>query len=129
VQANIVSPILVVLVAVTGLASFSIPSYSLAFAVRIYRFFYILMGATLGFYGIAIGLFVQIMLTVNLKSFGVPYLSPTGPRTYGGPDTVYRGPLFLHRRRPDYLNAQDDLRMPRQPRGWLKGGGGGEGAG
>lgn len=125
VQANIVSPILVILVAVTGLASFSIPYYSLAFAVRIYRFFYIIMGAILGFYGITIVLFVQILLTSNLKAFGVPYLTPAGPKTHAGPDVVYRLPLFLHRRRPDYLNPGDDIRLSGDPRGWLKGGGGG----
>lgn len=121
VQANIVSPILVILVAVTGLASFSIPSSSLAFAIRIYRFFHILMGALLGFYGITISLFVQILFTTNLKSFGVPYLSPTGPRTFSGSDVVNRLPIFLNRRRPDYLNPLDDVRMPGTPRGWVKG--------
>jgi spore germination protein KA len=125
VQANIVSPILVILVAVTGLASFSIPSHSLAFAVRIYRFVYIFMGTMLGFYGITIVLFVQILLTVNLKSFGVPYLSPAGPRTHPGRDVVTRLPIFLDRRRPDYLNPQDDIRSQGDPRGWMKGGGGG----
>lgn len=129
VQANIVSPILVILVAVTGLASFSIPNYSLSFALRIYRFFYIFMGAMLGFYGIAIGLFVQILLTANLKSFGVPYLSPSGARTYAGPDIIYRFPIFLHHRRPDYINPQDDVRMPEEPRGWIKEGRNGEGQG
>jgi len=123
VQANIVSPILVIMVAVTGLASFSIPSYALAFTVRIYRFFYIFLGAMLGFYGITMGLFIQILLTANLKSFGVPFLVPGGPRTYTGPDIVYRLPFFLHHRRPDYLNAQDDIRMPEEPRKWLKKGG------
>ncbi|KJS00718.1 MAG: hypothetical protein VR68_06420 [Peptococcaceae bacterium BRH_c4a] len=126
VQANIVSPILVILVAVTGLASFSIPSYSLAFAVRIYRFFYIIMGSVLGFFGISIVLYVQILLTTNLKSFGVPYLSPTGPRTHSGPDIVFRLPIFMHRRRPDYLNPQDDIRMSQNPRGWVEEGNGGE---
>ncbi len=125
VQANIVSPILVILVAVTGLASFSIPYYSLAFAVRIYRFFYIAMGALLGFYGITIGLFIQILLTVNLKTFGLPYLSPAGPRTFPGRDMVGRLPVFLQRRRPDYLNALDDVRLPGAPRGWVEGGDGG----
>jgi spore germination protein KA len=120
VQANLVSPVVVIMVAVTGLASFSIPSFSLAFAVRTYRFFYIIMGAILGFYGITIALFVQILLTTNLKSFGVPYLSPTGPRTYPGGDVVNRLPIFLQRRRPDYLNPQEDTRAPREPRGWVR---------
>ncbi|OPY58941.1 MAG: Spore germination protein B1 [Pelotomaculum sp. PtaU1.Bin035] len=119
VQANIVSPILVILVAVTGLSSFAIPYYSLAFALRIYRFFYIILGATLGVFGIAAGLFTQAILTANLKSFGVPYLAPAGPRTVAGADVVARLPVFFHENRPDYLNPQDITRQPEVSRGWL----------
>ena len=123
VQANIVSPILVVLVAVTGLSSFAVPNFALAFALRIYRFFYIMLGALLGFFGITIGLFVQILFTTNLQSFGVPYLSPSGPRTRLGYDVVFRLPLFFHETRPDYDNPQDVRRAPRISRGWIKRGG------
>lgn len=120
VQASIVNPILVILVAVTGLAGFAIPYYSLAFTLRIYRFFYIFLGGLLGFFGISIGLFVQIVLTANLKSFGVPYLAPVGPRTVPGADVVTRLPVFFHKKRPDYLNPQDVQRQPDVSRGWLK---------
>ncbi|OPY60347.1 MAG: Spore germination protein B1 [Pelotomaculum sp. PtaU1.Bin065] len=120
VQANIVSPILVILVAVTGLSSFAIPYYSLAFSLRIYRFFYIAVGAMLGFFGISIGLFAQIILTANLKSFGVPYLAPIGPRTVTGADVVTRLPVFFHEKRPDYLNPLEIARQPDVSRGWLE---------
>jgi len=120
VQANIVSPILVILVSVTGLASFAIPYYSLAFTTRIYRFIYIALGATLGFFGISTGLFIQVLLTSNLKSFGVPYLVPTGPRTSAGADVVTRLPVFFHESRPDYVNPQDATRAPKVSRTWLK---------
>jgi len=120
VQANIVSPILVILVAITGLSSFVIPYFSLAFTLRIYRFIYIILGTTMGFFGIALGLFSQIILTANLKSFGVPYLAPTGPRTVGGADVVTRLPVFFHEKRPDYLNPREIIRQPDISRGWLK---------
>lgn len=124
VEANIVSPILVVLVAITGLASFAIPDYSLSFSLRIYRFVYIALGVTMGFFGIAVGLFTQMVLTASLKSFGVPYLSPVGPRTVGGVDVVYRKPVFFHEKRPDYINPQDITRQPQVSRGWIKDNGG-----
>ena len=120
VQANIVSPFLVILVAITGLASFAIPDYSLSFAMRIYSFMYIILGVSLGFFGIAIGIFSQMVLTANLKSFGVPYLAPVGPRTVGGVDVVYRLPQFFHEKRPDYINPQDITRQPQVSRGWIK---------
>lgn len=120
VQANIVSPILVILVGVTGLASFSIPNYSLSFALRIYRFMYILLGASMGFFGITLGLAIQVVLTANLKSFGVPYLTPAGPRTYQGTDVVTRLPVFFNEKRPDYINPRDAIRQPEISRGWVK---------
>lgn len=126
VQANIVSPILVILVAVTGLASFAIPYYSLAFSLRIYRFFYIALGATLGFFGISMGLFAQIILTANLKSFGAPYLAPTGPKTSDWADLVTVAPVFFHERRPDYINPREISRQPKVSRGWIKKDGGAE---
>lgn len=120
VQANIVSPVLVIVVAVTGLASFAIPYYSLAFALRIYRFFYIMMGATLGFFGISVGLFAQIVLMANMKSFGVPYLAPTGYKTFTGSDGFTRLPVFLQERLPEYLKPRESKRQPDVARGWLK---------
>lgn len=124
VQANIVSPILVILVAVTGLASFAVPYYSLAFSLRIYRFVYIIVGATMGFFGISIAMFAQVMLTANLKSFGVPYLAPGGPKTTDSADVVFRLPIFFHERRPDYVNPQDMNREPNVSRKWIKDDGG-----
>lgn len=120
VQANIVSPILVILVAVTGLSSFAIPYYSLAFSLRIYRFFYIALGATMGFYGISMGLLTQVLLTANLKSFGSPYLAPAGPKTSDWADVVTVTPVFFHDRRPDYINPQEVTRQPKVSRGWME---------
>jgi len=59
VAANIVSPILIIIVAVTGIGSFSVPSFSLAFSFRILRFGYIFLGAMAGFLDITTGLFIQ----------------------------------------------------------------------
>lgn len=126
VQANIVSPILVILVAFTGLASFAIPYYSLAFSLRIYRFFYIALGTTLGFFGISMGLFAHVILAANLKSFGVPYLAPTGPKTSDWTDIVTVAPVFFHEKQPDYINPLDIRRQPEISRGWIKDGGNGD---
>lgn len=76
VSANLVSPILIIIVAITAICSFSIPDFSLNFTIRISRFIYILLGYTAGFLGIAVGMFVQIALLCGLKSFGCPYIIP-----------------------------------------------------
>ena len=76
VSANLVSPILIIIVAITAICSFSIPDFSLNFTIRINRFIYIILGYMAGFLGIAVGIFIQIVLLCSLKSFGCPYLTP-----------------------------------------------------
>ena len=76
VSANLVSPILIIIVAITAICSFSIPDFSLNFTIRISRFIYILLGYMAGFLGIAIGMFIQLILLCSLTSFGCPYITP-----------------------------------------------------
>lgn len=120
VQANIVSPILIIVVAVTGLASFAVPNYSLQFALRIARFAYIALGAMLGFFGIAFGLFYHIIMMASQKSFGVPYLTPAAPQSKGGRGALLRAFVWNHEFRPDYLQPLDPRAQPRISRGWVK---------
>lgn len=75
VSANVVSPILIIVVAITAICSFAIPEYSLSFSLRIYRFAYIILGYMAGFLGIALGIFLNIVFLANIKSFGVSYLA------------------------------------------------------
>ena len=75
VQANLVSPVMIIIVAFTGLGNFAIPDFSLAFGARIIRIFFIFAGASLGFYGISLAILISLALTVSLNSFGVPFFS------------------------------------------------------
>lgn len=120
VQAGIVSPILIIVVAITGLASFAIPNYAMSFAFRGIRFIFTALAAIFGFFGISAGLFSLLVMTVGTKSFGVPMLSPIGPRTKSNPDLVQRGPMWSMEDREDYLEPQDRHRQPNISRGWLK---------
>ena len=86
IEANIVSPIVIIIVALTGIGSFTIPSYSLTFAYRILKYIYILLGATSGFLGITFGMIIHLVMLCNSQSFGVPFLAPfshTDHNTYG----------------------------------------------
>jgi spore germination protein KA len=112
VAANIVSPILIIIVAVTGIGSFGIPNFSSAFSFRIMRFIYIFLGSMAGFLGISIGLFVNLIWLVSFNTFGVPFMAPFAPRTVKtSPDTISRRPIWKQKRRPDYLNPKDIIRQ------------------
>ncbi|MCM0759792.1 spore germination protein [Sporomusa sphaeroides DSM 2875] len=127
VTANLVSPISVVIVAVTGLASFTIPDYRVSLAIRIARYLYILIGYSIGLVGIAIGILSSLGVLTFMKSFGVPYTAPVAPKTTPGFDTVFRGPVYLQERRPDELNTQVKYRQPEVSRGWIRKQNNGEG--
>lgn len=75
VNANIVSPILIIVVAITGLSSFAIPDFYYQFHARVYRFFFILLGYTSGFLGISLGIVTYLTLLCSIQSFGVQFTS------------------------------------------------------
>jgi len=118
VEASIISPILIIIVATTALGSFTIPDYSLNLVIRVSRFVMIFLGATLGLYGVAIGLFAFSVHAVSLKSFGVPYLAPMGPPQPGNPDNMLRGPTFLLDKRPTLARPRDKQRQAEKVMGW-----------
>jgi len=120
VSASIVSPITVVVIAVTGLASFAIPDYSLAFAIRLTRFVFEALAAMLGLVGVATGLIVMTVILCGMKSLGAPYLAPIAPRTTAGYDIVLRGPVYAQELRPDELSPQDVRRQASVSEQWTR---------
>ena len=119
VSAGLVSPSLIIIVAVTGLGNFAIPNYSLALAVRIARFLLIGFGAVGGLYGLSVGFAILCALSLGMKSFGVPFFTSIAPETKSNRDKIIRGPLHKQNQRPDYLNTQNEKRMGDNPRGWV----------
>lgn len=120
VTANLVSPIMIIIVAITALGSFAVPSFSMSFSIRIVRFGYIILGATAGFLGIALGITVNALMLAASKSFGVPFLVPFGPVTNGKySDKLSRHPIWKQEKRPDYLNTKDIKSQPKISREWV----------
>lgn len=111
VDANIVSPILIIIVAITAIASFAIPDFSFGFHCRVTRFTYILLGYFLGFLGIGLCLFVHFLILADLKSFGYSYLQPFAPVTkdYKG---IFLSPSWKREHRADFLNTKRPKRQP-----------------
>lgn len=79
VNAGIVSPILVIIVAVTAISSFASPVYSAGIPIRMLRFAAMFSAATFGLYGVIMFFLMLIIHMIKLKSFGVSYLSLTTP--------------------------------------------------
>ncbi len=118
VQAGIVSPLMVIVVAVTAISSFAIPSYSIAIGFRILRFFFMLMASVLGLYGVILAFLMLLIKLANQRSFGVNYFAPfssMGENFSELKDTIIRSPLpFMNNRPKSYTgkasNRLDDKR-------------------
>ncbi len=111
VEAGIVSPIMVIIVAITAISSFSIPSYNLSVGIRMLRFILMVFAGVLGLYGIMLGFLLILCHLVKLKSFGIPYMSPFVSFTASDlKDTVVRVPTFMMKNRPSNL-ARNRIRM------------------
>lgn len=118
VQANIVNPVLIIVVSVTGLSNFAIPNYNFAFGLRIMRFFFIIAGALLGLYGVTVMFTILLAWILSYKSFGVPYISPLFSRTGAASDLLIKRPDWKIEYRPDYLNPLSEKRQPHISRKW-----------
>ena len=115
VDANLVSPIVVIVVAFTALCSFAIPSEEFAFSFRLLKFGFIALSAWLGYFGFLIGIYAVLVHLSRLESFGIPYLSPFvayGERsTEGLGESVIRKPFRMLKYRPIYARRNQRIRL------------------
>ena len=106
VEAGIVSPILIIIVAITGITSFAIPDYYLAFHCRIWRFMYIIFGYLAGLLGIAFASFIHILIATKVQSFGVSYLEPYIPSKWHLSSGLFNKPIWKREKREDFLDTK-----------------------
>lgn len=112
VSAGLVSPVMIVVVALTIISGFMSPNYEVTLSIRIFRILYILMAGIIGFYGIILGTFVFLTYLLNMDSFGIPYLSPVvNMRKRDFKDIFLKYPLYMFKERPKYMHTQDKRRQ------------------
>ena len=112
VQAGIVSPIMVIVVALTAISSFAIPQYNAGISLRMLRFVAMFFAALFGLYGVILFFLLLCSHLVKLKSFGIPFVSPTVPyRASDWKDFMVRMPLMMMKRRPKMLHTKDSSRQ------------------
>ncbi len=115
VNAGIASPIIVIVTALTAIASFCVPYYSVAISFRAIRFGVMLASALLGLYGLILSLIVMVIHITNLKSFGVPYSIPLMPMVKRDlSDTIIRAPITVLSKRENFL--QNNLHQSKKGR-------------
>lgn len=115
VSANLVSPIVVVIVALTALGSFSVPSEELSEAFRLLKYGMILLCSIFGILGLALGWMLVLIHLSGLKSFGIPYLMPfcgnDMNRRQDSKDSLIRMPLWMIKKRPVFARRDNRTKL------------------
>ncbi len=105
VSANMVSTVVLIIVALTGLGSFTIPDYSSQLAAGYFRLALVIAA----WFGGLLGVFCTTLLLTawmaSMKSFGVPFFAPVAPKTYSKRPAILRGKVRAHQRAEDYMNT------------------------
>ncbi len=112
VQAGIVSNFLLIIIALSALASFITPNYRMATTIRFIRFPFILSAQLLGLLGISLCFLVFVAHLTKLSSLGRPYIEPIYPlRVRDLKDAFIRLPLNYQNDRPLFVRPGDSKRF------------------
>jgi spore germination protein KA len=121
VSAGLVSPVMVLTIALTAIASYTLASLNLSTGLRMLRFVFIIAAGFLGLFGMMAVFTMATFQICALRSFGAPYLSPFAPLSLGDlKDTFFRAPIWAMRMRPrltGYVEpVKQDSNKPRAPK-------------
>ena len=113
VEAKVVSPIAIIVVAVSGICCYTLPSQDLGFAVRLSRLALLLGAVFGGLYGVGLVGCLLLLHLAELESFGLPYAAPLCEGRPGGLGRLLlRLPDRLRKRRDPLLRTPDRRRRP-----------------
>jgi spore germination protein KA len=114
VSANIASPLLIIIVSIAALGSFTAPTAAISRAISVLQLAFVPLGAVAGFLGIGFGLFALLGYMSAKKSFGVPYLEGSG----NADNPFFVLPVWKREKRPSKLSPQNNKKQPHISRKW-----------
>jgi len=79
VEAGLASTAMVIVISITALSSFALPSTDMSLALTYPRIILLVLGGTLGLVGLNCGMIILFLRLTSLRSYSVPYLSPMAP--------------------------------------------------
>lgn len=118
VQADIVNPQLIVMVALSGLGSFVAPDYPVTIALRIAQLLLVIAGGLAGYFGIFFMLFLFMLHALSCRSLRAPLFAPVSPGRTKNPDIIVRSPVWRQRLRGYLSDPSSMLRARGRMRGW-----------
>ena len=79
VTAGLVSPLMVIIIALSAMTSFAAPDYSIMNAIRLLKFMLLFLTGTFGLFGFMMGINIIAIRVASTMSFGIPYTAPAAP--------------------------------------------------
>ena len=111
VEAKLVSPATVIVIAVTAISSFTIPNQDFQNAARLWRFVFVIFSSIIGIFGLTYGLIFLLHHWCCMETYGVPYLDPfVANEDEQLQDTLFRLPISTMKKRPSGLNTNNEKR-------------------
>lgn len=99
VSADIVSPLLLIIVAASGLGGFCVPSYAMSIGLKIIQLFFLIAGAAGGLYLMALLLAALLCALCAMESVSSPLTAPVTPPRRANPDFLIRLPMKFQKAR------------------------------
>lgn len=118
VEAKLIHPLLIIVVAVSSLGSYAIPDYSLSMAFRIGQLMFLAAGCIFGLYGMVLLMGAAVIRLCCMRSLGSPFAAPVAPPRTHNPDVVIRWPLWHQRLRTWLGNPDGMVRVHGRMRQW-----------
>lgn len=104
VAAGLVSPIVIIIVAITSISELVFYDIDMISAVREWRVIFIIASLLMGLIGVFVALFIFIIRLVSIETLGIPYLTPITPDYIKQwKDIIYRMPIRKLKDRPKFL--------------------------
>ena len=110
IAAGIFSPLLLIIVATSLLASFAIPDYTLINPFRVLKFLLIIFTGMMGFFGFTVFITCVLYELVSINTFGVPYMAPFAPFNFYDFKRTLINDSTNNPKRPEYLRNKDKIR-------------------
>ena len=121
VSAKIVSPIMIIVIAITGIGAFATADYYIEWTFRILRLGFIILGSLLGFYGIAVGIFLYSAYLGAQRSIGCEFLAPIPAyKAKSSAEILIRKTASSKELRPGFLYPKKIRRESRVSRNWKR---------
>lgn len=112
VEAKVISPIAVIVVALAGISSFALPNQDLSGALRLARFALVIAAILAGLFGVTALLCLIIWQLCSIDNFGTNYTAPlSGGRPHPLASTLLRKPKGDDKLRDETLNTPDRRRQ------------------